>query len=211
MAKRPMIPEIAAELRRQDASLRKFKRALLGGNVDALSDACADIDAEYIWPRAWKRVINIKQELSDDVKRFFVSVWFQFGEHLRQEAADDLLFIDALRKIMPPYKGRDMTLYRGETASNRDHHTYGPCWDAQRYVARQHAERGFCRQSEGGSRLLQAKVPASAIITHIGSYRPNSAEDEYLIDRRGLPENAVRCVEAFAQLKPATARADDRI
>jgi hypothetical protein len=101
---------------------------------------------------------------------------------------------------MPPYTGGDMTLYRGETASNRDNHTYGVAWSAQRYIALQHAER-VRRYAEGGSRLLQAKVPASAIITHIGA-SAGHIEEEFLVDRRGLPENAVRVIKVFPKLPP---------
>ena len=198
---RLVIPELDKERREQRALLRKFKGALLAGDVDAVADLCGKIDADCIWPLAWRGVINIKQDLSDDVKNFFVKVWFKYGAKLRQESNDDLLLIKALRKVMPPYRGGDMTLYRGESASNRDKRTYGVCWSAQKYIARQHAEGniGGHPYGEGGSRPLQAKVPASAIITHIGA---DTVEDEYLVDRRGLPGNAVRVVETFQQQFP---------
>jgi hypothetical protein len=204
------LPEIATEQRRHDDLLRSFRLALLASDVDALINLCRSIDSEFIWPEAWQRVITIEQVLSDHVKDFFLKLWFHNGSHLRQEAEDvraphggDLLFIMALRKVMPPYTGGDMTLYRGETAANRANLTYGVCWSAQKGIARQHAERGYCRYSRGGSKLLCAKVPASAIITHIGA-RDGHIEEEFLVDRRGLPENAVRTVEAFIELNPVT-------
>jgi hypothetical protein len=190
--------------------LRRFKRALLASEVSALPDLCASIDGECIWPEAWERVMTIKH-LSDDVKEFFVRLWFDWGSHLRQEAGDDLLFIPALRKIMPSYTGGDMILYRGESAGNRDKCTYGVCWSAQISIARQHAESGlFHRYSRGGSRLLRARVPASNIITHIGA-RDGHIEEEYLVDRRGLPENAVRVLEVFSELDPNAAPIGDQL
>ena len=177
--------------------LRRFKRALLASDVDALPGLCSQIDRNFIWPDAWERVTRIKQDLPSDVKDFFCrELWFRYGDHLRQEANDDLLLIAALRKIMPPYTGGDMILYRGETAHNRDHLTYGVCWSAQKHIAHQHAERGLCRCADGGSRLLRATVPASAIITHIGDCAGH-IEEEFLVDRCGLPENAVRVMKAF--------------
>jgi hypothetical protein len=191
-----MMPEIAAEQRRHNALLRDFKLALLADDVDALSGLCSRIDGEFIWPQAWRRVINIKEDLSDDVRDFFLQAWFRNGSHLRQECGGGLLLIMALRKVMPPYTGNGMTLYRGETAANRKRRTYGVCWSANKSIARQHAERGDCRGAEGGSVLLQADVPASAIITHIGA-TDGHIEEEYLVDRRCLQK--VQSRPAFPQ------------
>src|ERR1700683_379038 len=57
-----MSPQVAAERRRQKALLRKFERALLASNVDALDDFLAEIDREFIWPDAMQRVAHLKQE-----------------------------------------------------------------------------------------------------------------------------------------------------
>lgn len=47
--------------------------------------------------------------------------------------------------------------------------------------------------------LLRANVPASAIITHISDCAGH-IEEEFLVDRCGLPENAVRVIEVFRGL-----------
>jgi hypothetical protein len=185
-----MLSEVAAELRRQKTLLGKFKRALLAADIAALGQACSAIDGECIWPEAVRRIKTIKQDLSPEVREWFRGLWFDsFNQYAR-----DAFSLDALRIIMPPYTGGDMVLYRGESASNGDKH--GVCWTAQEYVAYQHAEGniGGHRYSEGVSRLLRAEVPAAAIITRIGG-----VEEEYLVDRRGLPANAVRNLKTFPQ------------
>jgi len=67
----PMLPEIAAQLCEQKHLLRKFESALIAADLDALSEPCPKIDDAFIWPRAWRRVAHLKQELSGDVKIFF--------------------------------------------------------------------------------------------------------------------------------------------
>src|SRR5271156_4836116 len=99
----PMLPEIAAQLCEQKHLLRKFESALIAADLDALCELCPKIDEAFIWPRAWRRVAHLKQELSGDVKRFFLAAWAQYGDHLRQEAGSDLLLIEALRRLLPPY------------------------------------------------------------------------------------------------------------
>jgi hypothetical protein len=64
----PIHPEIAAQLREQTNLVRKFKRALIADNVDALDQLCAQIDMAFIWPRAMRHVMHMEQDFSADVK-----------------------------------------------------------------------------------------------------------------------------------------------
>lgn len=196
----PILPQIAAELREQKDLLRKFESALIASDIDALDELCPKIDVAFIWPRAWRRVVHIEQELSADVKRFFLAVWVQYGDHLRQEAYGDRLLTEALRKLLPPYRGGDVTLYRGELFNNRVRRTYGLSWTPLRKVAVAFADNDMRRHAPGGTVLMKAEVPASAIIAKIARGHDRYRENEFLVDRRGLKPDAVRVVKAYPHI-----------
>jgi hypothetical protein len=118
----------------------------------------------------------------------------KLGDSLRQEVGDDLILCDALRVLLPPYKGpAPLRVYRGEQAFNRKRRTYGLSWSRDREVATSFAN-GFTRYAEGGSVLLEANAPRPAIISIIGSWRN---EKEVIIDRRKL--NEVRVLARYPQ------------
>jgi hypothetical protein len=60
------------------------------------------------------------------------SAWLRIcvdgGDHLRDQVGDDLLLAHALRVLLPPYTGPALKLYRGDSARNWCHGTYGLSW-----------------------------------------------------------------------------------
>ena len=118
----------------------------------------------------------------------------RYGDGWRSKVNDDLLVVDVLRCLLPPYKGPGLTLYRGDSAFNRRRRTYGMSWSASRSVAADFAQRNRRLYSDG-SVLLEAEAPPDAIVfapaLHVNDY----AEDEYVVDRRRLRN--VRVLERF--------------
>jgi hypothetical protein len=78
---------------------------------------------------------------------------------------DDLLTIDSLRKLMPPYRGPAFRLFRGDSLLNRRRRTSGLAWSTSRDTARKHAHENKHGMARGGSVLLETLAPAEAIIT----------------------------------------------
>ena len=97
-------------------------------------------------------------------RRSFACLWFSHGDHFRDEIQNDLLLADALRKLMPVYRGiRPVLLYRGEAALNRRRRAYGLCWSRSRAVSESHAENNRACYKDG-TLLLQTLARPEAII-----------------------------------------------
>jgi hypothetical protein len=70
------------------------------------------------------------ESASDDAREGFLSVYVSYGDSLRNQVDKDLALADGLRALLPRYNGPAITLYRGETAWNRQRRTYGLSWSA---------------------------------------------------------------------------------
>jgi hypothetical protein len=124
-------------------------------------------------------------------------VWIPYGDHIRGEVGDDLLLADALRALLPPYRGPSLRLWRGEIASNRRSRRYGLAWSRHSAIADGFA-RGIMRTCEGGSVVLETNAPIGAIICSMPSRGDRYAEKEVLVDRRRL--DRVRVIKRYAQI-----------
>jgi hypothetical protein len=157
-----------------------------------------------IWHSSWKlpgafRRVAAPAGVPRESQDFMLGIWQSHGDHLRQELGD-LLLTKALRAVLPPYTGPDMTLYRGDGARNRRRRTYGLAWGASREVAERFA-RGIWQTTDGGSVVVRAQVSASAIICAVHEHGDaRYGEDEYLVDRRQL--GRVTLLARFAQRHP---------
>lgn len=110
-----------------------------------------------------------------------------FGRDAKTRAAflqDDLLLTDALRLLLPAYEGPDLTVYRGELVTSRQHRSYGISWTTDLQVATNHY-RSKCENVGGYALLLQADAPKHSIISAV-RHRDLYGEKEVLIDRRYL-------------------------
>lgn len=86
------------------------------------------------------------------------------GDHIRSETGDDLLLADALRVLLPVYRGPSRRLWRGESAWNRRQRTYGLSWSRNAQVA-DHFARSHVRMIQGGTVVLETDAPAEAIVS----------------------------------------------
>lgn len=184
-------------------ALKNFVDGAAAGDPRQMFSAFSSLDyGEHDgggWRRAFARVSRLRS-VPDVTRQFFRKVYLDYGDHIRQETGDDLVFTDGLRALLPPYKGPAIRLYRGETAHNRRHRTYGLSWTALEDVARSYAATGFHRTSKGGSVLLSTLARSRAIIHAVETDGDRYQEREYIVDRRDL--GRVEVVERFDQLTP---------
>jgi len=155
----------------------------------------------------WKGVLRSISNLppvSDRFRAEFVDQWTYRGDTIRSAIFDDLALVGFLRLLLPPYAGPDRRLYRGDSAFNRRHRTYGVSWTDDLTVARAFAELNL-RFYELGTVVLEADVSASAIVSAPVEHAADHGfgdEREYVVDRRGV--RTVRVIERIGPEKPST-------
>src|SRR5262245_54092247 len=98
-------------------AIAQFVDACRRSDVEALCDSIEGVEyALYGWRTAMRRVRRLPATTSV-FRGAFLNLWVKWGDHVRQEVGDDFALIDALRLLLPPYRGRQpVTLYRGESA-----------------------------------------------------------------------------------------------
>lgn len=177
--------------------VRDFVEAVCTGNAELLLKCVEALEANMQWRAAMRAVAN-SRGAPDDFRKSLLALWVRDGDHLRQEVNDDLALADGLRAMLPPYTGPAITLYRGESARNRQRRTYGLSWSATVEVARTFTATGKYRTYAGGSVLLETLAPTEAIICAPVIHNDRYGEQEYLVDRRRL--RSVRVLERYRQL-----------
>ena len=192
---------IRAERRREAEAVRAFTAAAASGCVEALFDAIGELELTGTWRQALVAVSRL-QAVPPATRDTFLVIWKDHGDHIRSEANDDAALIAGLRRLLPPYTGGPMVLYRGCSAWNRRRRTYGMSWTASREVAEGFAE-GMWRIFQGGSVVLAVEAPPDSIICALALLDNSYGEDEYLVDRRRLRN--VRVLRRLAQ-EPLVAR-----
>jgi hypothetical protein len=163
-------------------------------------DRWSTASMEFDWREAMRRIARLGP-VPKPGQVSFLRLYIQFGHYIRVEVADDFVLIDALRVLLPPYKGPGHELYRGVgdrgfdnvAASYRRQYRrkrkrlrtlpYGISWTASREVADtfalQHREIPY-----RGSAILQTLAPPEAIICRVPLSMNHQVE--YLVDTRRL-------------------------
>lgn len=145
-----------------------------------------------LWLPAAKEIVRLKA-VHPRAQWRFVKVWrrYSFCPHFIGD--DDLLFA-FLRKVMPPYEGDNVFLYRGQC----DAEPIGASWTVQPHIAFKHAlfgERNVDamslaldgikrRKPRHGAVIMKAFVPATNIISMPASL--DRRDGEYIVDSRGI-------------------------
>ena len=122
-----------------------------------------------------------------DISKSFRAFWSEHGWTIRERFEDDYGLIDALHNLISKYKGPDMTLYRGEVGSSYAQGRIGISWTSDLSVA-QPLARGLNRLPPDGGVVLEAFVPAVAIICSPEGWKDHLQEREYIVDSRLLGE-----------------------
>ena len=174
-------------------AVRRFADVIGRCDVSGMMPAWLNLDSEFALAQALRAVSRL-ESVHPKMRERFLGFWIKHGDAIRCSVNDDLILIDALRKLLPPYEGPGLTLYRGDSAFNRRRRTYGISWTRDKGIARDFA-MGIWQTFEGGSVLLAVDAPAPAIIARDGGR--DDGEQEYLVDRRRL--KGILAIERFAQ------------
>lgn len=181
--------------KRRHEQERSFLDALRKADGSRLLEAMDYME----WTPRFLRSLAKLPKVSNESRALVLSIWIRSGDHWRSEVNDDLLLLDVLRNLLPPYKRDAVRLFRGESAFNRRHRTYGFAWTSDRIVAESFAKNNAERCS-GGTALLETFAPRDAIICVPQDHNKefHAGEAEYIVDRRRLDEVRVikRCPEA---------------
>ncbi len=194
-------PEIKAEIDKGKLAVREFIEGAATGDqermlasIDGIEDGCTELGGG--WVCAMRSVSKLRS-VPSVTKTCFLNYYVRYGDHLRQECSD-LILADALRVLLPMYRGSAKHLYRGESLHNRSRRTYGLSWTASIEVARNHAMKGIARTAKGGSVVLETLAPKEAIICKVPRTQDRYHEEEYIVDRRYLM--AVKVTERFSEM-----------
>lgn len=124
----------------------------------------------------------------------FHTQWHTAHHYIRALVDDDALLMDMLWTWLPRYEGPELLLYRGENIDRLGLGIIGTAWTDAEETARMFAS-GLNAIGQGGV-ILQAHVPADAIIAGPSTHSLYLGEHEYTVDTRLLC--AVKQLHRFA-------------
>lgn len=177
------LAERAAQLRRQNRErVAAVVESVQAGDLAAFAAAINRAVHEPGLVTVLRAVARMVEPPAATFRRDFRDFWVREGGYLRDAVRDDLTLIDALRVLLPAYKGGPLRLYRGESADSRRRRQYGLSWTRRVSTAEAFASEEW---RIGGGVLLETDAPSEAVICSIKNSNAAS-EDEVLIDRRKL-------------------------
>jgi hypothetical protein len=119
--------------------------------------------------------------VSEDLRAAFHLQWTVRGHRIREAKRDDRGLAVVLRRVLPPYQGQGLTIFRGEQAVRATRGQVGFNWSADRKVAEMFAS-GLCATYPGGGVLLRAYAPVDAFISGAGDHSAYLGENELVVD-----------------------------
>ncbi|WP_157673036.1 hypothetical protein [Curvibacter sp. AEP1-3] len=123
----------------------------------------------------------------------FETYWIEAGHRIREQVANDTQVCELLRKLLPPYSGSEMTLYRGENRSRFARGKIGMNWTTEPKVARMFANG--LNAIDGGGVLLRAHFPNKKIIAGPNAHSIYLQENQFTVEPPSL--DAVEELEYF--------------
>lgn len=114
------------------------------------------------------------------LKEAFHSKWIESGRFIREKVGNDDILTRLLVNLLPEYKGKAVTVYRGENEDRFNSGKIGFCWTENRNIAEMFG-RGLNACKSRGI-LLQAHAPIDAIITGPNAHSRNLGEHELTVD-----------------------------
>ena len=110
----------------------------------------------------------------------FGTYWIEAGHHLREQIADDHLLVLLLRRLLPPYEGGSIELFRGENRNRWEKQIIGLAWTENIDTARMFG-RGLNAVDAGGV-LLRARFEPEVIISGPNSHSNYLGEKQFTVD-----------------------------
>ena len=171
--------------KQQRTAMRGFLSAAEAADVNLFCDYCEMVDTWRAWLQALRAYIRTARPAAPEIREYFIQAYLEHGASIRASVSNDLILADAYRLLLPPYTGPGLRIYRGDSARNRRHRTYGIAWSTDINVAGSFAEK-ICAETERESVVLETHAPSAAIICAPKEHDNRFGEDEYLVDRRRL-------------------------
>lgn len=166
-------------------ALELLLAAMGGGAFNSVKKALEELDTANAWRTFFQEAARATPP--GTLREEFHTAWSVRGFRMREALADDKLLAAALRNLLPPYTGSELTLYRGEQCARFETEQHGFNWTPVRSVAERFA-CGLCSLYEGGGVLLQSTIPAAAIIAAPGHHSLYLDEHEYVVDPSQLAD-----------------------
>jgi hypothetical protein len=104
---RTLVERRREERTRERTAITSFVQVVVDGDVNALPRAVAQVDVNFVWKPSLRALIRRSIAGSEELRRHFLDIFVAHGNHIRQEVEDDFLVADALRLLLPPYRGFD--------------------------------------------------------------------------------------------------------
>lgn len=131
------------------------------------------------WHKALEQlIIDSDKSLGVPLLRF----WRECGFHIGRSLKGNLILVDALKHLLPPYGGIGLTLYRGELDARHRQSVYGISWTSDFSVARTFARRFSPDEGEGV--VLKIDASPEMIVAASVEHPSHLREEDYIIDPR---------------------------
>lgn len=148
---------------------------------------------ETISPKHLKKAWIIASEhnlRNTDFSYLFRTEWTTRSHLIREAFADDNLLKAVLWNVLPPYKGNELIIWRGEQMARFNAGIVGFNWSTDKNSADIFAS-GLCTTYSGGGILLKAKVSAKGVISGYGDHTIDPSERGIVVD----PEHIIEIEE----------------
>lgn len=111
--------------------------------------------------------------------------WIVAGHRIREQVANDRVLVNFLRKVLPPYAGSALVLFRGESRDRFLANKIGLSWSQDQAVAEMFAT-GL--NSFGGGLVLRAVFDPTGIIAEPNDHSRYLGEHQYTVDPSAIQE-----------------------
>ncbi|KAJ9430446.1 hypothetical protein PMI39_023055 [Pantoea sp. YR343] len=124
--------------------------------------------------------INNSEPASIAMKESFHSKWIESGAFIREKINNDLILLELLTLLLPPYSGASLVLYRGENMERFDEGRIGFCWTQDISIAEMFGSGLNAYKSPG--LLLRAEAPACSILAGPNDHSRYLGENEFTVN-----------------------------
>jgi len=108
----------------------------------------------------------------------FRNEWTTRSHTIRKEFNNDITLKNILWKVLPPYSGGDLKLWRGERSSRVKKNIIGFNWSTNREYVEEYFANGSYRDGRSGSCLLEVQIKSKGIISGHSNHRLDNSNSE---------------------------------